>query len=82
MLHDYVADPTASQPEPGDLWGIFTHEKNSPFGLSVVDDRWETYPSILTDAILCLTTISVPLLALSSVNEAILVRAKIVTGLP
>ena len=35
-----------------------------------------TLPSALTDTILCLTTISATLLALSSVNEAILARAK------
>ena len=76
VLYDYVVDPAASQPEWGDLWGVFTHKKNSPFGLSGVDDRWETYPSALTDTILCLKTISAALLVLSSVSEAILVRAK------
>jgi len=34
VLYDYVVDPAASQPERGDLWGVFTHRKNSPFGFS------------------------------------------------
>jgi len=76
VLYNYVVDPAASQPEQGDLWGDSTHGKNSPFGFSGVDDCWETYPSALTNIILCLTTIFAALLALSSVNEAILVRAK------
>jgi len=28
----YVVDPAASQPDQGDLWGISTRVKNSPFG--------------------------------------------------
>ena len=76
MLYDYVVDPAASQPDQGDLWGVSTHGKNSPFGFSGVDDCWEIYPSALTDTILCLKTIFSALLALSSVNEAILARAK------
>ena len=76
MLYDYVANPATSQPERGDLWDVSTHGKSSPFGFSGVDDCWDTYPSDLTDTILCLTTILATLLALSSVNEAILVRAK------
>ena len=76
VLYDYVVDPATSQPDRGDLWGVFTHGKNSPFGFSGVGDCWETYPSALTDTILCLTTIFATLLALSLVNEAILVRAK------
>jgi len=76
VLYDYVLDPAPSQPEWRDLWGIFTHEKNSPFDFSGVDEHWETYPSALTDTILCLAMIFAALLALSSVNEPILVRAK------
>ena len=76
VLYNYVVDPAASQPDQGDLWGVSTHGKNSPFGFSGVDDCWETYPSALTDTILCLTTIFAALLVLSSVNKAILVRAK------
>ena len=57
VLYNYVVDPAASQPDQGDLWGVSTHGKNSPFGFSGVDDCWETYPSALTDTILCLTTI-------------------------
>ena len=76
VLYDYVANPATSQPERGDLWDVSTHGKSSPFGFSGVDDCWDTYPSDLTDTILCLTTILATLLALSSVNEAILVRAK------
>ena len=55
---------------------VSTYGKNFPFGFSGVDDCWETYPSALMDIILCLTTIFAALLVLSSVNEAILVRAK------
>ena len=73
VLYDYVVDPVAGW---GHLWGIFIHKKNSPFSFSGVDDCWETYPSTLTDTILCLTMIFAALLALSLVNEAILVRAK------
>jgi len=51
VLYDYIVDPAASQPERGDLWGVSTHGKNSPFGFSGVDDCWETYPSALTDSI-------------------------------
>ena len=57
VLYDYVVDPVASQPERGALSAFFIHEKNSPFGFSGVDDHWETYPSALTDTILCRTTI-------------------------
>ena len=58
-----------------DLWGISTHGKNFPFmertfpswkelSLQVfrVDDGWYTYPSALTDIILCLTMIFATLL--------------------
>ena len=38
VLYNYVVDPAASQPDQGDLWGVSTHGKNSPFGFSVVDD--------------------------------------------
>ena len=38
VLYDYVVNPAASQPERGDLWGVSTHRKNSPFGFSGVDD--------------------------------------------
>ena len=38
VLCEYVVDPAASQPEPGDLWGVSTHGKNSPFGFSEVDE--------------------------------------------
>ena len=38
VLYDNVVDPATSQPEPGNLWGISTHGKNSPFGFSGVDD--------------------------------------------
>jgi len=68
VLYDYVVDPATSQPDRGDLWGVFTHRKNSPFGFSGVDDCWETYPSALTDTIL-------------SVKQH-LCELKIVTGLP
>jgi len=74
VLYDYVVDPVASQPERGDLWGISTLKLS--LRLSGVDDCWETYPLAPTDTILCLTTTFAALLALSSVNEAILVRAK------
>jgi len=37
-LYDYGVDPATSQPERGDLWGISTHRKNSPFGFSGVDE--------------------------------------------
>jgi len=32
VLYKYVVNPVASQPERGDLWGVSTHGKNSPFG--------------------------------------------------
>jgi len=76
VLYDYIVDPAASQPERGELGGVSTHGKNSPFGFSGVDDCWEICPSAFTGTILCLKTIFSTLLALSSVNEAILARAK------
>ena len=84
MLYDYLVDPAASQPERGHLWGVSTHgkNKNSPFGFSGVDECWETYPSAITDTILCLTMTLATLLVLLSVDEAILVRAKDSNGLP
>jgi len=75
VLYDYAVDPATSQPGRGDLWGISIHRKNSPFGFSGVDDYWEAYPLTLTDTILCVT-IFAALLALSLVNESILVWAK------
>ena len=30
VLYDYIVDPATSQPELGDLWGIFTHERTLP----------------------------------------------------
>jgi len=76
VLYDYVVDP-AGHIESEETSGAFSFtKKNSPFGFSGVDDHWETYPSALTDTILCLTTNFAALLALSSVNEAILVQAK------
>ena len=40
------------------ILSISTHGKNFPFGFFGVDDRWETYPSALTDTILCLPVCS------------------------
>ena len=51
VLYDYVVDPAALQSERGDLWDIYSHGKNSPFGFSGVDHCWETYPLVLTDTI-------------------------------
>ena len=36
LEYDYVVDLATSQPEQGDLWGISTHRKSSPFGFSVL----------------------------------------------
>jgi len=72
MLYDYVVDPATSQPDRGDLWGVSTHGKNSPFGFSRVVTAGKCTLSALMDTVLCLTAIFTTLLVLSSVNEAIL----------
>ena len=75
MLYDYIVDPATSQPELGDLWGIFTHERTLPStflelmtaGKPILRPLWILF---------CVLQRSAALLALSLVNEAILVRAK------
>ena len=69
VLYDYVVDPAASQPGQGDLWDVFTHGNISPF----IFWSWWLLGNISFSPH---GYYFAALLALSLVNEAILVWAK------
>ena len=73
-----IVDPAASQPERGDLQGISTHGKNSPFGFLELMTAGKLILQPLR-TLFCVLQRS--LLALSSVNEAIFVQAKNSNGI-
>ena len=89
VLYDYIVDPTASQPSEKTSGAFPLKERTFPswkeLSLQVfrVDDGWYTYPSALTDIILCLTMIFATLLVHCGWSmKQYTCELKIVTGLP